>query len=375
MSRPKIYHLVYSLIRGGTEGQCARVALALAEDGWRQRVGVFAREGALLPVIEEAVGEVDLVPIRSLRSPGTWWQVWRLSRRLKQGGIELLHAWDADAVVFGSMAARAAGIPWITSRRDMGELYPGWKLSLVARADRGAGAVVINAEAIRPVAEGGGVPPGRVVRVPNMLDVVEFDAIHAKPCAGAHSLPDRPCVVSVARLDPEKDMDCLLRAACALRARLAGVHWLVVGEGRERARLQAEATRLGLHDTVFWLGEIHDVPAVLRHVDVGVLTPKSNEGLSNSILEYMAAGLPSVVTDCGGNRELVVNGETGAVVPAGDSEAVAGALASLLRDPARARAMGRAAREKLVSAHDKPVVAAQFARLYEKVGIPSVGFP
>jgi glycosyltransferase involved in cell wall biosynthesis len=98
-----------------------------------------------------------------------------------------------------------------------------------------------------------------------------------------------------------------------------------------------------------------------------VLVPRSNEGLSNTILEYMAAGLPVVATDCGGNRELVVDGENGLVVRAQEPEAAADAISRLLNDPGRAQEMGAKGRQRVLKDHDPATVARTFAELYARV--------
>jgi L-malate glycosyltransferase len=355
---PRVLHVVWNLIRGGTEGQCARVAMAL-----RQPVAVSRREGFFLEEVERLCGPVYEMQIRHLVGFQTLGEVRRLARHITEGGFDLVHAWDADAAIFGSWAARLAGVPYITSRRDMGEIYSPQKSLLMKEADHGARAIVTNAEAIKRHLFDDRRIARKVHVIPNVLDLDEFDRLAGEPFSRADELPPGPRVVMVARLDPEKDATTFLRAAARLSATRAS--FLVAGDGMERQRLEDLAAELKLNERLKFLGDVKDVPALLRLCDVGVLVPKSNEGLSNSILEYMAAKLPVVATDCGGNAEVVTHGRTGYVVKTGDEDAVADAIEHALNGGGRR--MGEEGRRRVEKVHRPDAVAAQFADLYRNV--------
>lgn len=364
---PPVLHLVFNLIRGGTEGQCARLALALADRGWRQGVAVFRREGFFLDRIEQELGPVRLLPIRKIASPWTWLEVWRMARWTQRSGFRILHAWDADAAVFGRLVATMTGIPLVTSRRDLGQIYAGWKLGLMNAADKKARRVVVNCPAIRKAMPHLEALQGKVRVLPNILDLAEFDA----QASGHVDLPPQratgPRLVMVARMDPEKDHRTLLAAMREVVRARPDAQLVLAGDGRERPAVEAFVDAHGLRDQVVILGDFMQVPALLRQADIGLLTPTSNEGLSNSILEYMAARLPVVATDCGGNADLVRHGETGLVVPRGDAKTLAGALLELLADPQRGRAMGAAGRLIVEREHAPWIVAGQFEELYREV--------
>jgi glycosyltransferase involved in cell wall biosynthesis len=120
-------------------------------------------------------------------------------------------------------------------------------------------------------------------------------------------------------------------------------------------------------DRIKFLGDVKAVPALLRTCHLGLLVPKSNEGLSNTLLEYMAAGLPMIATDCGGNRELVRPEETGLLIPTGDQAALVGALRTLLDDPDRGKRLGAQSRRDVARLHDRGPVLDAFASLYREV--------
>jgi glycosyltransferase involved in cell wall biosynthesis len=363
---PKVLSVVWNLIRGGTEGQCARLAIHLARNGHRHSVAVFRREGFFLDEVERACGPVYHVDIRRMLSPTTLAAVRDLARHIVRQRIQVVHAWDCDAAIFGSLASMAARVPLITSRRDLGQIYPAHKKWLMRRADMQARRVVVNADAIARGIEAEGVAAEKIVRVTNMLDLEEFDALAARPFPDAGQLPPGRMVGMVARLDPEKDGATFVRAASLVCAKHGDVCFVVAGDGVERPALEAQARIAGLGPRIAFLGDVRDVPALLRRFSIGVLVPSSNEGLSNTILEYMAAGLPVVATDCGGNRELVVDGENGFVVRARDAEGVAAALDRLIRDEHRARAMGATGRARVEAANKPAAVAESFLQLYRE---------
>ena len=362
----KVLQLVCNLIRGGTEGQCARVTLGLPPHGVTCRVGVSVREGFFLQPVEQACGPVHVMNIRRMVSWQTFLEVRRLAGFIKVEQFDLVHAWDADAAIFGALAARWTGVPLITSRRDLGEIYAPRKLRLMEWADRQARVVVVNAEAIGTRIRANGIAPEKICRIPNILDVAESDRLAVKPFSQAERLGPGRWIGHIARLDPEKDVATLLRAAARVIVEVPEARFALAGDGVERARLEALAAELKLGDHVVFLGDITEVPSFLRRMEMAVLCPKSNEGLSNSILEYQAASLPVVATDCGGNRDLVREGETGHVVAVGDHHALADRLIALLRQPDQARAMGQAARRSVEQQHRPDVVCRQFADLYHR---------
>jgi len=140
---------------------------------------------------------------------------------------------------------------------------------------------------------------------------------------------------------------------------------LIAGEGELLGALQGLSRELGIADRTFFLGQCRTTEDVLALSEVCVLSSVS-EGFSNSILEYMAAGRPVVVTDVGGARE-VVNEETGYLVPAGDYEAMAKHVISLLQNPDRARAMGEKARDLVADRFSTAVQLEQVESLYKKL--------
>jgi sugar transferase (PEP-CTERM/EpsH1 system associated) len=201
----------------------------------------------------------------------------------------------------------------------------------------------INAYLTGPI----GVPSDHVSRLCNGVDMSRFlERAIARDSVGGIPFDRSAWVVgTVGRLQAVKDQGLLLQALAiarrdggddARRLRLA-----IVGDGPLRGELEALARRLDLQDATWFAGERSDVPALLRAMDLFVL-PSLAEGISNTVLEAMAAGLPVIATDVGGNAELIEQGVTGHLIPRRDAHALAETLLTSVRRPDEARAAGRA---------------------------------
>jgi glycosyltransferase involved in cell wall biosynthesis len=152
-----------------------------------------------------------------------------------------------------------------------------------------------------------------------------------------------------------------LEAQPALRDRL---RLALVGDGPLRAQCRAQLEAAGASDLAWLPGERSDVPELLRAFDCFVL-PSLAEGISNTILEAMASGLPVIATDVGGNADLVGHGSTGLVVPAADAHALAAAITQLANAPEQARAFGRAGRARVEAQFSMPAMVAAYQNVYD----------
>jgi glycosyltransferase involved in cell wall biosynthesis len=208
--------------------------------------------------------------------------------------------------------------------------------------------VVANADAVREVCiREERCDPRRVFVVRNGIDLPVFDALAAKPLQAPLPIAEGDVPVAViGNLWPVKGHRTLLEAAARLKETLPRVKFLCAGEGPERQFLERRIAELGLADRVLLLGHRLDVPAILARAQAACLC-SSAEGLSNALMEAMAARLPIVATAVGGNPELVRPGENGTLVPYGDPGALADALTALLADPVRAREIGQRGRARV----------------------------
>jgi glycosyltransferase involved in cell wall biosynthesis len=173
---------------------------------------------------------------------------------------------------------------------------------------------------------------------------------------------DSPIVLSVARLDPQKGHDVLLRAV----AETPGVMLVLAGDGPERERLEALVSELGLRRRVLFLGRRSDVPELLAVSDVFVL-PSLFEGSSLAVLEAMAAMRPVVATAIGGTDELIVDGESGLLVPPADPRALATVLRRVLADRRLRTSLGQKARDRVEQRFSAAAMAERVAHVYEEL--------
>ncbi len=202
--------------------------------------------------------------------------------------------------------------------------------------------VVVSSEHTARRVEAIGVPPERVrcVLPGTRLGALPPDTETRDQARRSLGLGGGPMLLTVARLAANKGHDRVLRVLPSLRRRVPGVRYLVVGDGAERARLETLAGELGVASAVHFVGEVENVEPYLRSSDVFVL-PTRLEGFGIATLEAAASGCAVVTTPTGGGDEIVVDGETGLLVPIDDETRLEQAIAALLADPGRAREMGR----------------------------------
>ena len=167
----------------------------------------------------------------------------------------------------------------------------------------------------------------------------------------------------MARLSPEKDVANLIRAAAIVRRSDPDLRIEVAGDGQCLPELRRLVAELGLEGQVLLLGEVGDVAGLLARGRLFVL-PSRSEGISLTLLEAMARGLPVVATRVGGTPEVVVDGETGLLVPPGDPAALADAILRLQRDPEAGRRMGEAGRPRVERIFDVRRMVAEYEALY-----------
>jgi glycosyltransferase involved in cell wall biosynthesis len=273
----------------------------------------------------------------------------RLLRRRRIDAVVTVGT-GGDKMFWGRLAAWLAGVPVVCS-----SLHSTGLPDRVERLNRLLAPLTDAFVAVaephgRYLAEHEGCPARKVRVIPNGVDAERF---HPRwPDRGvAEELglpPGVPAVGIVAALRPEKNHELFLRAARLVRDEIPGVKFLIVGDGPRRAALEALAAELGLAGSVVFAGTRGDVPAVLSLVEVVVLCSHM-EANPISILEAMASEKPVVAARVGSVPETVLDGRTGLLVPPGDPRQLAGRIVELLRDPARAAALGRAAREEVLA--------------------------
>jgi glycosyltransferase involved in cell wall biosynthesis len=372
--KPNVLHLINSFEQGGTERQTLQLVRLLKEHG---RFGVtLACMNAHGVLREEAdslgLGEIRAYPLQGFGSPSFLRQVWQLAQQLREQRIALVHAHDLYTNIFGMAASALARTPArISSRRDTEGFRTPVQDFVERRAYGLAHKIVVNAEAVRQFLVRRGVRDEKIVTLYNGLDtrrVETPEGFRRDAALDVLSLPrGRRFVTIVANVQNHtKDHPTFLRAARRVKDEVADAAFVIAGEGSLLESLRAYAAELGLAGDVFFTGRCARVAELLAVSDVCVLSSKA-EGFSNSILEYMAAARPAVVTDVGGAREAVAEGETGFVVPSGDDALLAARIALLLKEPELARALGERGRRVVAEKFSCAAQLANAEALYEQL--------
>jgi glycosyltransferase involved in cell wall biosynthesis len=373
----KVLQFLTLLAVGGTERQVLSLALELDPSRFAVQFGCLNRVGDLREVIERSGKPLAEYRINRLYGPHALRRQLQFARDLRKSRIQVVHTYGFWSNVFGIPPARLAGVPLVVAavRDTCDELTPAQR-GVQRLACRLADAIVVNAEAIKHRLTRDGYDAERIVVIPNGVDLSRF---RRAPDPGRLrrelGLPaDAPLVAVFARLTPVKGIEYFLEAAASVAARFPAARFLVVGDGRviedgvrvpgsyERD-MKAQAARLGLGDRALFTGLRSDVPELLKEVAVSVL-PSLHEGLSNSVLESMAAGVPVVATNIGGIPEAVADGVTGLLVPPRDAGALSQAIGALLADPERAARLGQAGRQRVVERFSNEQMVRRTERFY-----------
>ena len=207
-----------------------------------------------------------------------------------------------------------------------------------------------------------GVPSHKMIRTCSGVDDRHF---RPGPSAVDGDLPPSPRVVFTGRLHPQKNLPTLLEAWAEVAAR-STASLVLVGDGPDRAGLESRCQDLNISHCVLFAGPVDDPAEHLRAADVFVL-PSVAEGMSNSLLEAMATGLPCVASNIGGNTDLIVEGREGLLIDPRDPRALATAILGLLGDPGAARAMGAAARRKVEGRYGIGAVVDDYVGIYRRL--------
>jgi glycosyltransferase involved in cell wall biosynthesis len=348
---------VPNFLFGGTERQLIYLARGVDRSRFQLDLACFERKGGLLADADRIGVPIREYPIRRLYGYRTWRRQLALARDLRRDGVDIVHAHGFYANGFAVPAGRLARTPVVlASIRDTRENMSPGKKRFENAVCRLADGVVVNAEATRRLLVAEGYDPSRVAVVYNGIDLAAFDRMGR--AAGLRQElglgADAPLVAVLGRLAPHKGVEYFLDAAATLASAHPTVRFLVVGDSVNadqgssayRQQLERRAADLGLARRVVFTGFRTDIPAVARELTVSVLT-SFVEGLSNVLLESMAAGVPVVATSVSGNPELVQDGETGLLVPPGDAPALAAAVDRILRDPTLGQRLARAGRRQV----------------------------
>ena len=368
--RPGLFLMVNSLERGGTERQFVTLAQGLSAGSFEVKAGCLARRGEFLQSLPQVV---EFNPGRSLFKVKSQLARISLARYLRRHKSVIAHAFDFYANLMLIPAARLARMPVVLgSHRQLGDLLTPLQFRSQNIAFRMCDKVICNSRAAAERLQQSGLEQEKLVVIPNALPDEAF----------AETVPALPResgllrVGMIARMnDTAKNHALFLRMAARLARKFQHVQFVLVGDGPLRAKLEEMVGEFGLAGRVQFLGDRQDIAAVLASLDATVL-PSLSESLSNVILESMAAGVPVVATNVGGNSELIADGESGFLTAPDDGE-LAQAVGKLIENQDLRAACGARARMAAYAQYRLEAVRDRYEQVYHaalaaKTGVPEL---
>lgn len=347
--RLKVYYVIdyYNGPYAGTEKQLYLLITAMAARGHDVRLVVF-RHTPYTRQVTEFPCPIELHEIHKMLSLHTLIRMWKLRRKILQDRPDVVHVFFNDAAILVPPWCTTAHTAVITSRRDLGFWYSKAIIAGLRLANTWVVRIVCNSEAVaRVVAAREHVKDTKLTVIPNALpEATDRQSAHADNQAQRPPIPEldraEVNICLVANIRELKRIDDLVHAAARVLQSCRNTRFWIAGEVPDTpyARTLLELPQqLDIADRLTFIGKTENSLELIRRCDIGVLTSRS-EGLSNSIMEYMACGLPVVCSDVGGNPELIRHGENGYLFPVGDITQLTTQLIELCRDPDKRTAMG-----------------------------------
>lgn len=365
--RPAVGHVLHRLDRAGAEVLAGDLAMKLQD---RYRFVFLCLDGA--GPLGEHLASMGFDVVVLGRKPGLDWSVARrLRSAVKHYGINLLHTHQYTPFFYAALSRRLGSTPPILFT-EHGRHYPD---------DRNPKRVLANRWLLKPsdritavgrfvkqaLVENEGIAEGRIKVIYNGIDPDAFPPADPESRSHARRLlgidDQTPLVMQVARFHPVKDHETAVRAFAETLSFVPKAVLCLVGDGGQRPTIETLCGEMGIQDHVRFLGVRDDVAQLIPGADAFMLSSVS-EGVSVTLLEAMATGLPIAATDVGGNPEVVEHGTTGLLSPRGDHHALGANLVTLLQDPAQRQVFGRAGRARLLEVFTQDRMHREYTELY-----------
>jgi glycosyltransferase involved in cell wall biosynthesis len=369
-SRIGILYVIDELCQlGGAERNLIRTLEHLPRSRFRPYVLTFRLDPAV-EAFRSLPCPVEVYPVYNLYSYNTFRYAPRLLQWIRRERIRIVHTFfETSDLWAGVLTKFATPATLISGRRDLG-IQRTWRQRLAYRRLAGMfDEVHAVSDQVREymIAEDH-LDPARVFTVPNSIDLGRVPQRGGARERARWGLPDdRPLITTVANIRHIKGIDILVHTVAKLREAHPEAVFAVAGRDLEpeySAAVARLARDFGVSEIIRFLGPVSDPAALLAESDVFFL-PSRSEGMSNALLEAMAASLPSVATAAGGNRQLIRESETGFLVPVEDSTAAAGRISQLLDAPQKALSMGQAARRVVEKEYSVEAVMRVLTGRYE----------
>lgn len=355
----RIMHVVQSMNCGGQEKMLISLAEHQRSMGHHSSICVFEGPGELSDDVEG-----KQIPIHYLyKKPGVQLSlVFKLRQLLRKQRIDVLHAHNMGPAFYGTIAARLGGAPFILVTRHNKDAKH-WNAMLWQMTNI---VVAVSRDAKKALLQYNMINPKKVRVIYNGIDVDKYR--HGNDSSSSIrsqlQLSDKDIVIcSVGRLCYQKDYFTLLDALKIVLSKCPCVKLLIIGDGPLKNELHDYAQKLGIAESVKFLGLRNDIPALLKMCRLFVLSSVS-EGMPIALLEAMACSLPCVVTGVGGNVEVVVDGISGYIVPPKNPELLSDRIIDILKDEQLAQRIGVAAYHRVKEQFTLQRMSEEYFQLY-----------
>jgi glycosyltransferase involved in cell wall biosynthesis len=370
MKKIKILFLIDTIHGvGGTEKHLSQLVTSLDKDRFSCTVVPFFcgdNADSFIRRIEGHDVAFRYIPVGKMYSPSGIRRAIELGKLIRKQHFDLVQTFHFKSDTYGVLVSRASGVSRIiSSRRDTGELKTPLQIGLNRTVNPLITRYIAVADAVADrLARTEKIPRGRIttvyngVELPRLPEEGELRALRAE-----FGIPEGAFVVgSVAHMRDEKGYGVFFRAIEKLKARAPGIRAVIVG--RVFPQYPPMVEKMGISDSVLFVGHTDRVGDYISIMDVACLTAVRNEGLSNAILEEMALAKPVVATTVGGSPELIIQDRTGFLVPPGDVDALADAIWTLHEDRELLARMGAAARARVETDFTVPAMMSNMERIY-----------
>jgi len=340
----RVTYLIPTLDRSGAEKQLVLLATGLPRDRFAPEVIVLTRSGPLEDDLQRADIPVTILGKRGKFDPRT---LRALKKRLRDNPPDILHSWLFAANAYGRLATpKRRSFKTVVSERCVDSWKASWQLWLDRRLIGRTDALLGNSQSVATFYEQQGVPRSLISVIPNAVVPPPQPAMSRAEFLNTLGFaPETKLVGVIGRLAKQKRVDDLIWGMQVLRQAEPTARMVIIGDGPERAHLEQHARDVEVADFVKFLGHRDDAASLVHHLDVFWLG-SGFEGMSNSLMEAMAAGVPVIASDIPPNRELITHGLHGFMPNVGDGVAFAQYSVKLfgnaeLRDKLVAAAKGR----------------------------------
>jgi glycosyltransferase involved in cell wall biosynthesis len=319
-------------VYGGSERHVLDLVKHLDKNKYSLFVSSLIPGEDLLKEIASFGACVKLFPLKRIYSIFGIWRGFQFARFLRRNKIDILMTIHFGSDIWGTIFGRQAGVPVVISnRRDMGFWKKRRHIIAYKLINRFVDTMIVNSQASKNrIIEDENVPAEKVKVIHGAVDICRFSPPNnnkkIKQKLGISS--DRIIIGSVGNFNSIKGHRFLIEAMPGILRKIPKTHFLLVGDGPLKESLQSTVQSLQLGDNITFLGSRNDIPDILSIMDICVL-PSLSEGLSNALMEYMAAGKPIIATNVGGNPELIENGVSGVLIRPGMADEIEKAVIEL----------------------------------------------